>query len=161
MAQAEQPETLTWNRRTFYGESEYHAETGHDDLTIRISKEEAGWLIVIVDGSEWISRNPQKMKANTRWHYLKDAKHVAECWFFQHYMTRQNQEEPVPYIPAKIMEKMEELSGHLSLMAMNLRMHQEGREGEANYNASEIVEELLRMRTPILTISQDLAWCLE
>jgi len=113
MAQAEHTQTLKWNRRTFYGESEYHAETGHDDLTIRVTKEKSGWLIIIVDGSEWISRDFSKLRNNNRWHYLKDAKHVAECWFFQHYTTSQNQEEPIPFIHQDFMEKMEELSNHL------------------------------------------------
>ena len=160
MAQAEHTRTLTWNRRTNeYGESQYYAETGHDDLTIWISKEKRGWLIIIVDGSEWISRDFSKMKANTRWHYLKDAKRVAEDWFFCHH--EQKEEEDVPFIHVSLMEQMEELSNHLSLLAQCLRMHQEGREGEANFNASQIVNELYQSGSEVRGLSQDLAWWLK
>lgn len=70
------------------------------------------------------------------------------------------QAEPVPFIHQDLMQKMEDLSNHLSLMAQCLRMHQDGREGEANFNASEIVGELREVGTEIKGLSQDLAWWL-
>jgi len=69
--------------------------------------------------------------------------------------------EAVPFIHVSLMEQMEELSHHLSLMAMNLRMHQEGREGEARFKASQIVNELYQVGSEVRGLSQDLAWWLK
>jgi len=69
--------------------------------------------------------------------------------------------EAVPFIAPDLMEMMEELSNHLSLMAQCLRMHQEGREGEAKFNASKIVNELYLVGSEVRGLSQDLAWWLK
>ena len=94
------------------------------------------------------------------WRLLKDAKEQCQIWF-EEFNTLPSEAETVPFISVDLMEKMEELSGHLSLMAMNLRMHQEGREGEANFNASEIVGELEQTGIKIRGLSQYLAWWLK
>ncbi|MAA65908.1 MAG: hypothetical protein CL581_14175 [Alteromonadaceae bacterium] len=166
MAQAEHTRTLTWNRTKSLQGSLYYAETENVVFFIEAFASHLThhrWQITIkptAGGSVTLKEEGTPKMPYRFWNYLKQAKGMCEMWF-EEFNALQLGTETVPFIAVDLMEKMEELSGHLSLMAQCLRMHQEGREGEANFNASEIVGKLDQTGIEVRGLSQDLAWWLK